>query len=59
VFFNYEVSIEPKADVSVETANVILPDGRQLTVSNPSGFKDGELVKISFYNNGIATVKGK
>jgi hypothetical protein len=58
VFFNYEASIEPKADVSIETANVILSDGRQLTIANPGGFQDGDTVKIVTHNNGVATVKG-
>ena len=59
VFFNYETSIEPTKEVTIETANVVLADGRSFTVLNASDVTSGDRVKITNYNNGLVTVKRK
>ena len=59
VFFNYDTSIEQTNEISIETANVVLRDGRSFTVLNASDVSNGDLVKITSYNNGLVTVKRK
>lgn len=59
VFFNYDTSTEPTKEVTIETANVVLADGRSFTVLNASDVTNGDRVKITNYNNGLVTVKRK
>jgi hypothetical protein len=57
VFFDYGVSQQGKNDISIETASIMLKDGRQFTVSNSSQVDHGSTAKITNNNNGIVTVK--
>jgi len=57
VFYQYDTALEKKPLASIQTANIVLPDGRQFTVSNGENFKHGQTVKITTNNNGIVTVR--
>lgn len=59
VFFSYDTSIEKTDHFTIETANVVLADGRSFTVLNASEVSDGDHVKITSYKNGLTTVKRK
>lgn len=56
VFFDYDVSLQNKNTVSIETANITLTDGRKFTVGNPSDVTHESTAKITENNNGIVTV---
>jgi membrane protein implicated in regulation of membrane protease activity len=57
VFFDNDVAIEDKNSSTIETASIVLADGRKFTVSNPQDVSTGATVKITQHNNGIVTVK--